>query len=299
MRILISGASGLIGTNLAKLLRAEGHTVGQLVRPGGELGAGDIAWDPLSASIDTALMEGTDAFVHLSGASIGDGRWTPERKNILRSSRVDTTRVLVDALARLRQKPRVFACASAIGFYGDRGDEILTEASEYGTDFLGLLTRDWEAEATRAEHVGIRTARLRFGVILSSTGGALPRMLMPFKFGVGGRFGSGKQWMSWIALEDVLAATRLAIVDDSISGPVNLVVPNPVRNADFVRELAAAIHRPAIFPAPAFALRLVLGEMADPLLLSSQRAIPEKLLAMKFEYRFPELAPALAAALRT
>jgi uncharacterized protein len=298
MKILFSGASGFIGTNLTKLLQADGHTVGRLVRPGGVLGVEDVPWDPLSASINTGPMEGNDAFVHLSGASIGDGRWTPARKNVLRSSRVDTTRVLVDALTRLRQKPRVFVCASAIGFYGDRGDEVLTEASEYGTDFLGLLTRDWEAEATRAEHAGIRTVRLRFGVILSAQGGALPRMLVPFKLGIGGRFGSGKQWMSWIALEDVLAAVRLAIMDESVSGAVNLVAPNPVRNEDFVRQLAAAIHRPAIFPAPAFALRLVLGEMADPLLLSSQRVIPEKLLAMKFEYRFPELGPALAAALR-
>ncbi len=298
MRILISGGSGLVGTTLASVLQRKGHTVARLVRPGGWPEAGDIPWDPMSASVDITPMEGTDAFVHLSGASIGEGRWTAARKAVLRSSRVESTRVLVDAIARLRQKPRVFVCASATGYYGDRGDEILTESSECGTDFLALVARDWEAEAMRAEHSGIRTVRLRYGVILSDAGGALPRMVTPFRFGIGGRFGSGKQWMSWITLEDAIEVTRLAIENDALAGPVNLAAPNPARNAEFTRVLANALHRPAIFPAPAFALRLALGEMADALLLSSQRVRPEKLLAMNYAFRFSDLAVTLDALLR-
>jgi len=251
----------------------------------------------MAATVDLSAMEGADAIVHLSGASVGDGRWTPARKALLRSSRIDSTRVLVDSLARLRQKPRVFLCASATGYYGDRGDEILTESSEPGTDFLSLLARDWEAEATRAKSSGIRTVLLRFGVVLSATGGALPRMLMPFKFGVGGRFGNGKQWLSWLTLEDAVEITRLTIVDERLAGPVNVVAPNPVRNAEFTRVVASALHRPAIFPAPAFALRLALGEMAGPLLLSSQRAIPEKLLAAGYQFRSDDFSSALRAML--
>ena len=297
MKILVSGGSGLVGTELAKVLHQRGHIVGRLVRPGSRSATGEIPWDPMSASVDIEAIEGTDAFVHLSGASIGGGRWTPARKAILRSSRVDSTRVLVDAIARLRQKPRVFACASAIGFYGDRSDEILTEASECGTDFLALVARDWEAEAMRANHAGIRTVCLRYGVILSRNGGALPRMLTPFKFGLGGRFGSGKQWMSWVGFEDAIEITRLAIETDEFAGPVNVVSPNPVRNEEFTGALASAIHRPAIFPAPAFALRMLLGEMADPLLLSSQRVSPTKLTAMNYAFRSSDLAATLKALL--
>lgn len=297
MKILVSGASGFVGTHLVKALRQGSHTVGRLVRPGGQLEPGDVSWAPMAATIDTAAMDGTDAFIHLSGASIGDGRWTRERKAILRSSRVGSTRVLVDAIARLSRKPKVVLCASAIGYYGDRGDEILAENSDTGTDFLALLARDWEGEAVRAEHAGIRTVRLRFGVILSGDGGALPRMVLPFKLGMGGRFGSGRQWMSWIAIEDVIGAVQFAMTSEAISGPINIVAPEPVRNAEFARVLARALHRPAIFPAPAFALRLALGEMAGPLLLSSERVRPEKLMAAKFGFRFTDLATALDNAL--
>lgn len=293
MKIFVSGASGLIGTHLVRALRRDGHTVGRLVRPGGHLEADDVSWAPMAATVDVAALKGTDAFVHLSGASIGDGRWSPERKAILRNSRVGSTRVLVDAISRLSPKPKVFLCASAIGYYGDRGDEILTEASETGTDFLALLARDWEGEAVRAEHAGIRTVRLRFGVILSADGGALPRMVLPFKLGLGGRFGSGRQWMSWIALEDAIEAAQLALMNDAISGPVNIVAPEPVRNSEFARVLARALHRPAIFPTPGFALRLALGEMAGPLLLSGQRVRPEKLMAANFRFRFADLTTAL------
>jgi uncharacterized protein len=293
MKILISGASGFMGAHLSAALRRGGHTVGRLVRPGGELAPGDVPWDPMAAAIETAPLEGTDAFVSLSGASIGDGRWTPARKAVLRSSRVRSTRVLVDAITQPAQKPKVFVCASATGYYGDRGEEILTEASEPGTDFLALLARDWEAEAVRAEHRGIRTVLLRFGMVLSADGGALPRMLLPFRLGAGGRLGSGRQWMSWIVLEDAVEAARLAILSDAVAGPLNVVAPEPVRNSEFARILARVLHRPAIFPAPAFALRLALGEMADPLLLSSQRVCPDKLLAAKFAFRFSDLRTAL------
>jgi uncharacterized protein len=293
MRILISGGTGLVGTALSEALQTEGHEVGQLVRPGGTARTGDVRWDPASGSVDVAAMEGADAVICLSGANIAGGRWTPERKKVLRSSRVDATRVLVDSLGRLARKPRVFIGASAIGYYGDRGDEILTESSTAGNDFLALLARDWEAEAMRAELSHIRTVIVRFGVALSTKGGALAKMLTPFKLGAGGRLGSGKQWMSWIALEDVVGILSAAIADDAIKGPVNVVAPNPVRNAEFTRVLASVLHRPAIFPAPAFLLRAALGEMADALLLSSQRVRPERIIAAGYGYRMPDLESAL------
>jgi len=295
MKILISGASGLVGTAATNALRADGHTVGHFVRRGRTAGAGDVAWDPTAATIDLAATEGADAILHLSGASIGDGRWTSNRKRILRSSRLGTTRVLVDALAKVQQKPRIFLAASAIGYYGDRGDEVLTEASSNGRGFLAQLTRDWEAESLRAQELRMRTVLLRFGVILSTRGGALPKMLTPFKFGLGGRLGSGRQWMSWVALEDVVGAIRMALTDERFAGPVDIVAPKPVQNADFTRGLALAVRRPAMFPAPAFMLRLALGEMANELLLTSQRVRAEKLLAAGFKFQHEDLESALRA----
>ncbi len=296
MKILISGGSGLIGTATSAALQGDGHSVVRLVRPGKGAKAGDVQWDPMRATVDVAGLEGVDVVIHLSGAGIADGRWTEARKQILRSSRIDTTRVLVDSLSRLKQKPRVLIVASAIGYYGSRGDEILTESSAIGTDFLALLCRDWEAEASRAAAMGIRTVMLRFGVVLSGKGGALPKMLTPFKLGVGGRLGDGQQWMSWIAIEDVLGIIRHAIANEQVSGPVNVVAPNPVRNEEFTRLLAAMLHRPAIFPAPAFVLRLAMGEMADAVLLSSDRVKPERMLAAGYKFRFEILEPALRAA---
>ena len=296
MKILISGSSGLIGTAATTALKSDGHNVVHLVRPGKTTNPGDIQWDPMRATVDVAGLEGIDVVIHLSGAGIADGRWTEERKQLLRSSRIDTTRVLVDSLSRLKQKPRLLIVASAIGYYGSRGDEILTESSATGTDFLALVCRDWEAEASRAAERGIRTVMLRFGVVLSGKGGALPKMLPPFKLGVGGRLGSGQQWMSWIAIEDVLGIIRHAIANEQVSGPVNLVAPNPVRNEEFTRLLAGMLHRPAIFSAPAFVLRLAMGEMADAVLLSSDRVKPEKMLAAGYKFRFEILEPALRAA---
>jgi uncharacterized protein len=297
MKVLISGGSGLVGAALTGSLRADGHSVCHLVRPGGKAAAGDVQWNPLSALVDVPAMEGFDAVVNLNGASIAHGRWTPKRKTVLRSSRVDSTRVLVDALSHLRQPPRVLVCASATGYYGNRGDEVLTESSGYGNDFLAILCRAWEGEAVRAASSGMRTVIARFGIILTAEGGALPRMLPPFKLGAGGRLGSGKQWMSWIAMEDALRVLRAVIDDARWNGPVNLVSPQPVRNSEFTRVLASVQHRLAIFPAPAFALRLALGEMADALLLSSQRVLPDRLQRYGFAFRYENLEAALHAAL--
>jgi len=293
MKILITGASGLVGTAATNALRAGGHTVGRFVRPGGNFAPGDVRWDPAASVVYADAMEGADAIIHLAGASIGEGRWTEDRKRILRSSRLDSTRILVDAIAKLRRKPRALLTASAIGYYGSRGDEILTESSSNGNDFLAQLARDWEAESLRAQALGVRTVLLRFGVILSARGGALPKMLTPFKLGVGGRLGDGKQWMSWVALGDVVGVIRAALAEDRYSGSINVVAPNPVQNAEFTRALASALHRPAIFPAPAFMLRLALGEIADELLLVSQRVQPAKLLASGFTFRYTDLQPAL------
>jgi uncharacterized protein (TIGR01777 family) len=295
MKVLISGGSGLVGSALTHALRADGNSVAHFVRTGNNAAPGDVRWNPSTASVDVPSIEGCDAIVHLSGASISDGRWTSKRKTILRSSRVDSTRILVDSLAHLKKPPHVFVCASAIGYYGNRGDEVLTESSGHGNDFLALLCRAWEGEAMRAGAGGIRTVITRFGVILSAHGGALPHMMAPFKFGIGGRLGSGKQWMSWIALEDVVGILRAAITDAQWNGPMNVVSPEPVRNSEFTRVLASVLHRPAIFPAPALALRLAIGEMADGLLLTSQRVLPEKLTQNGYKFRFNNLEPALHA----
>jgi hypothetical protein len=282
-----------VGSALTSSLRNDGHTVAHLVRPGREKAPGDVFWNPANAIADVPAMEGYDAIVHLSGASIAGGRWTVKRKAILRSSRVDSTRVLVDALAHLKQRPKVFVCASAIGYYGNRGDELLTESSGYGNDFLSILCRAWEGEASRAASDGIRTVCARFGVVVAAHGGALSAMVRPFKLGLGGRLASGKQWMSWIALEDAVNILRVAIENEAWRGAVNLVSPNPVRNVEFTRILAAVLHRPAIFPVPAFALRIALGEMADALLLASQRVQPEKLIQNGYKFRYGTLEPAL------
>jgi len=303
MKIIISGASGLVGRALTAALRSEGHTVLHLVRRSGHstepAREGEVLWDPHSATVDVAALEAADAIAHLNGASIAGGRWTPARKQILRSSRIDTTRILVDSIARLRQKPRVFVAASAVGYYGHRGDEILTESSSVGTGFLALLARDWEAEAIRAQTgAGVRTTILRFGVIFAAEGGALGPMLAPFKFGLGGPLGTGDQWISWVALQDVIAMIRLVIANPEFAGPLNVVSPHPVRNSEFARTAGKILHRPAIFPTPAFLLRLAVGEMAGALLLTSQRVIPERLLSVNFPFQFPDLESTLRAILK-
>ena len=302
MKILIAGSTGLVGTALVSALAKEGHTVCRLVRPQsvvvGEAKAGfDVAWNPDTGELGGAAV-GADAVVNLAGASIAGGRWTTERKALLRASRIDTTRALVGALAKMNARPSALVSASAIGIYGDRGDEVLTEESKTGTDFLAGLAREWEAEALKAEALGIRVVLARFGIILARDGGALAKMMLPFKVGVGGRLGSGQQWMSWVTLEDVVEILRMAIEKNSVRGAVNVVSPQPVRNAEFTKTLAKAMRRPALFPAPGFALRLALGEMADALLLSSQRVMPKGLEMAGYRFLQPKLPAALRAILR-
>jgi uncharacterized protein len=298
MKILITGSTGLVGNALVSELKQAGHTVCRLVRPGRinetnrESEGFDVKWDPTTGELGAAAV-GADAVVNLAGASIADGRWTPERKKLLRSSRVDTTRALVNALAKMAARPRVLVSASAIGYYGNRGGKILTEASATGNDFLSEVAREWELEAEKAEALGIRVVRARFGVILAREGGALPQMARPFRFGVGGRIGSGQQWMSWVSLVDVVSVLRFALENGSVRGAVNVVSPQPVRNAEFTVALAKALHRPALFPAPAFALRLILGEMADALLLASQRVVPAELEKQGYRFLQTDLANTL------
>jgi uncharacterized protein (TIGR01777 family) len=298
MRVLISGATGLVGEGLSAGLRRDGHEVARLVRPGGEMRVGDVRWDPRGGSFDAAAAEGADAVVNLAGASIADGRWNESRKQILRSSRVEATLHLVAALAKLKQPPKTLVSASATGYYGDRGEELLTEESLPGTDFLSQLARDWEAAAARAEQSQIRTVILRFGVILAAHGGALAKMLTPFKLGAGGKIGTGKQWMSWLTLGEAVGLVRYALDTASLHGAVNAVSPTPVRNVEFTRALGQAVHRPTIFPMPAFVARAAFGEMADALLLSSQRAIPRRLQEAGYPFRAPELDGALQEVLK-
>jgi len=297
MRVLIAGASGLVGSALAEALRGAGHTVARLVRPSKPLHPGDVRWDPAAAELDRSAAEGADALVSLAGASIAAGRWNPERKKLLRASRVDATRNLVTALLQLHTRPQVFISASAVGYYGNRADEQLTEESAPGSDFLARLARDWEKEAARAADFGMRTVMLRFGVILAAHGGALERMLLPFRLGLGGRLGPGSQWMSWLTLPDAVGVIRYALDTPGVSGPVNAVAPNAVTNAEFTKVLGKVLRRPALFPAPAFALRLLLGEMAEALLLSSQCVVPKKLKDRRYRFQHSELEPALRALL--
>ena len=280
-----------------------GHDLTRLVRPGTELRRPtvtpsrelpQIPWNPQSGLLNSHA-EGVDAIIHLAGASIAGHRWTPAWKRELRDSRISATRSLIASLRRLRRPPQIFIAASAIGYYGNRGDEELTESSPAGTDFLAQLSVDWEAESGRAAELGTRVVILRFGVILSKQGGALPRMALPFRLGIGGRIGSGRQWMSWVTLEDIVGIIAFALETNLLSGPANAVSPNPANNAEFTRTLGRVLHRPTIFPVPPFALRLVLGEMADSLLLSSQKVYPTRLQRLGYHFVHPDLEPALAA----
>ena len=297
MKVLVTGSSGLVGKALVQRLTAEGHGVARLVRTPPRDPQSEFPWDPAGGRLDPGVLEGQDAVVHLAGENISGGRWTAARRERIRASRVDSTRLLAQALAGLRRKPGVLVCASAIGYYGDRGDELLSEESGPGAGFLPDVCRAWESASRDAEAAGIRVVRMRIGVVLSGGGGALPRMLTPFKLGLGGRLGTGRQFMSWVALADLAAALTVALADDRLQGPVNAVAPFPVTNAEFTRVLARVLARPALFPAPAFALRLLLGQMADELLLASTRVVPRKLKEAGFQYRHPDLEGALKAAL--
>ncbi len=295
-RVAISGASGLVGSAVAAALGGRGDTVVRLVRHAPR-GAGELAWDPDRGLPDPAPLAGADAVVHLAGANLSRGRWTPARKRLLRASRVDATAALARSLAAIDPPPRALVMASAMGFYGDRGDTPLDEASGPGRGFLAELVRDWEAAAEPARARGIRVVPMRFGLVLSRRGGALAAMLPLFRLGVGGPLGDGRAWWSWVTLDDVVAFTRRAIDDPAVEGPFNVAAPEPVRNRDFAHALGRVLHRPAVLPAPAWALRLALGEMADAALLASARLVPRRALEQGFTFGCPRLPEALTHAL--
>jgi uncharacterized protein (TIGR01777 family) len=294
-KVLVSGASGLIGSALLPALPSSGYEVTRLVR-GAASGKGDISWDP-SRPLAPESLSGFDAVIHLAGESIV-GRWTDAKKRRVLESRVQGTQNLAEAIAAAPQRPRVFISASAIGYYGDRGEETLREESSFGTGFLPEVCREWEAAAQAATNAGIRTAQMRFGVVLSASGGALQKMLLPFRLGVGGNIGSGRQWSSWVDIDDVVGAIQHVSKTDTLRGPVNVVGPNPIRNAEFTKTLASVLSRPAILPMPAFAARLAFGQMADELLLASQRVEPSKLLVSGYVFHKPVLRTALEAILK-
>ncbi len=290
MKILMTGSTGLVGTALVSLLEREGHQVSRLVRGKPRAETSEIEWHPNQNSVVIKdAFEGHDAAIHLAGESVAEGRWTPEKKQRIRDSRVNGTGLLAATLGQLESPPKVLASASAIGLYGNRGDELLDEASAPGNGFLADVCREWEAATAPAEEAGIRVAHLRFGIVLSEHGGALAKLLTPFKLGAGGKLGSGKQWMSWVAIDDAVAAIYKVVGADDMNGAVNIVAPNAVTNAEFTETLGRVLERPTIFSVPAFAARLAFGEMADEALLASQRVLPAKLQQHDFEFQYPQL----------
>jgi uncharacterized protein (TIGR01777 family) len=278
MKILVSGSHGLVGKALINSLTPDGHEIVRLVR---------------NRPLEAASLEGIDAVVHLAGESIASSRWSDEKKRAIRESRTKGTALLSRTLAQLSRPPAVFVSASAIGYYGSRGDELLTENSAPGNDFLANVCIEWENATKPAIEKGIRTVHARFGIILDAKEGALAKMLTPFRMGVGGRIGNGKQWMSWIAIDDVVSGLRFVISDQTTSGPVNFVAPNPVTNAEFTKTLGRVLSKPTLFPMPEFGVRLAFGEMGDALLLSSQRVKPAVLEGREFKFAFPSLEAAL------
>jgi uncharacterized protein (TIGR01777 family) len=293
LRIAITGSSGLIGQALTAFLTTGGHQVTRLVRHAP--GPGEVRWDPSRAVLDAAALDGMDAIIHLAGENVASGRWTAQRKRRIRDSRVAATRLLSDGLARLAQPPKVLVSASAIGIYGSRGDEVLTEASRPGPDgdFFVDLARDWEAAAEPARLAGIRVPQPRFGVVLSPRGGALAKLLPPFRAGVGGPLGDGRTWMSWVSVDDAVGAIHQALFTESLNGPFNATAPEPVTNLEFTRTLGRVLHRPTVVPVPAAALRAVFGEMADATILSSIRALPALLEGEAYAFRHRRLEAAL------
>ncbi len=294
-RILVSGVSGFIGAALFPSLIARGYDVTRLVR-GPAADEGQIAWDP-GKPISPEMVSGFDAVIHLAGESIV-GRWTKTKKIKIRSSRIAGTTTLAEALAGAQHKPQVFVCSSAIGYYGDRGNEVLNEHSQPGIGFLPEVCREWEAATQAAANAGIRTVQMRTGVVLSSRGGALRKMLTPFKMGVGGRIGNGQQWMSWIDLQDMVGATHHILNSDLLQGPVNMVAPRPAKNAEFAKTLGTVLSRPAILPMPAFVVKLAFGEMGEAVLLGSQRVEPAQLVLSGYPFRFTNLRASLESNLK-
>jgi uncharacterized protein len=292
MHLAVTGSRGLIGSALVPFLITRGHRVTRLVR-GPAAVTGDVSWSPAEGITDVPRLQDLDGVIHLAGENIASARWTEVRKAGIRRSRVEGTQRLCESLGCLARPPRVLVSASAIGFYGDRGDETLSEDSPPGRGFLAEVCREWEAATEPAARLGVRVVPLRFGMILSPTGGALKQMLLPFRLGAGGKIGSGAQFMSWIALDDVLGVILHALLTESLHEPVNVVAPAPVTNAEFTRTLARVLSRPALAPLPAFAVRLAFGELADALLLASARVVPAKLQVSGYRFQFPQLEGAL------
>jgi hypothetical protein len=301
MKVIVTGATGLVGRALTRSLLADGHEVTRLVRGDAQgfraPGTAAVHWNPERGEIDAAELEGHAAAVHLAGEPIAEGRWDEAKKRRILESRVKGTRLLAEALAGLREKPAVLVSASATGFYGDRGAEVLTEESASGKDFLSEVCREWEKATLAASQAGVRVVHLRIGVVLSGEGGALPKMLTPFKLGLGGKLGSGRQYMSWITLEDLIGVIRRALSDEGLRGPVNAVAPNPVTNEEFTQAVGRALGRPTFMAVPAFAARLAFGEVADAVLLAGARVEPARLRAAGFNFQHPDIAEALRHAL--
>ena len=297
MDVVISGSRGLIGSAVSESLKADGHRVIPLVRPGSSQQG--IRWDPDAGDIDTAGLEGVDAVVHLAGEGIASHRWTDEQRRRILNSRVRGTTVLSEALAGLASRPKVLVSGSAVGWYGDRGDTELTEASTGGDDFLAGVCRAWEASTATAQAAGVRTVHIRSGVVLSGTGGALPKQLLPFKLGLGGPAGSGRQWLSWISLDDEVGAIRYVLDHDVLSGPVNLTAPAPCTNAEFARALGRALHRPTVLRIPRLVTKLPLGvgDLVESLLFTSARVLPKALIGHGYDFRHADVDAALRAAL--
>ena len=291
MKILIAGASGLVGSALVPALKADGAEVARLVRS--TAGPGEIEWHPDRGMIDASALAGFEAIINLAGDGIADGRWTEEKKRRILNSRVYGTRLLSETMAKLAKPPRVFMCASATGFYGNRGDEVLDEQSESGNGFLAGVCREWEQATEPAAKAGVRVVNLRFGPILAREGGMLTKLLTPFRLGLGGKVGSGKQYISWVAIDDAVGAMKLALSDETLRGPMNVLSPNPVTNQIFTKTLGHVLSRPTFMAMPAFAARLAFGEMADEMLLVSQRVIPKRLNDAGYEFEYPELEGAL------
>lgn len=292
--IVISGASGLVGQSLAPFLTTAGHRVSTLVRQTPR-NRDEIRWNPGAGQIDMAALEGVDCVVHLAGENVAGGSWTPRRKAAIRNSRVEGTRLLSQTLARLAVPPKTLISASAIGYYGDRGDEVMTEHSNAGTGFLADICREWESETRHAVDMGIRVVNVRIGIVLSPGGGALGKLLTPFSLGAGGVVGAGTQYMSWIALDDLIGLIHFAMFTESLRGPLNATAPAPVTNADFTRELGQVLHRPTVLPLPEFAVRALFGEMGQTLLLGGVRVEPRAALNAGFEFLHPTLEGALRA----
>ncbi len=296
MKVAVSGSHGLVGTALCSSLSSKGNTVYRIVRSGGS-DNNSIIWNIDAGTIDTDKLNGMDAVVHLAGENIAAGRWTPEQKKKIKDSRIKSTRLLADAISKLTAKPQVVVSGSAIGFYGNRGDEQLSETSNPGFGFLAEVVREWEDAIAPVKAAGVRVVNLRTGVILSPKAGALNKMLPIFKLGGGGIVGDGKQYMSWVSLDDEVKAIEFLLTNTDIEGPVNVVAPNPVTNSQFTSALGHVIHRPTLFPLPGFAAKIILGEMADELLLASQRCQPTKLLNGGYKFSYSKLDDALSAAL--